>query len=91
MDNSQRFWWHIYIFADTQSQTKNAKEPPANAPRQTKMNRQTIYRQEGRTDNKVLPKAGLNGFDWTFVQGSVFVLRLNFCAKNLRLRQAENR
>jgi hypothetical protein len=35
-NNSQRFWWHICIFADTQSQTKNAKEPPANAPRQTK-------------------------------------------------------
>jgi hypothetical protein len=41
--------------------------------------------------NKVLPKAGLNGFDWTFVQGSTFVLRLNFCAKNPRLRKAENR
>jgi len=25
--------------------------------------------------NKVLPKAGLNGFDWTFVQNSTFVLR----------------
>jgi hypothetical protein len=25
-------WWHICIFTDTQSQ-KNAKEPPANAPR----------------------------------------------------------
>ncbi|MCZ2130721.1 MAG: hypothetical protein LC109_10695 [Bacteroidia bacterium] len=24
--------------------------------------------------NTVLPKAGLNGFDWTFVQGSTFVL-----------------
>ncbi|MFA7650572.1 MAG: hypothetical protein WCY06_09615 [Flavobacteriaceae bacterium] len=33
------------------------------------------------TANKVLPKAGLNGFDWTFVQGSTFVLRLNFSAK----------
>ncbi len=32
--------------------------------------------------NKVLPKAGLNGFDWTFVQDSTFVLRLNFCTKN---------
>src|SRR5690606_4468265 len=32
------------------------------------------------TANKVLPKAGLNGFDWTFVQGSTFVLRLSFCA-----------
>jgi hypothetical protein len=41
--------------------------------------------------NKVLPKAGLNGFDWTFVQGSTFVLRLNFCAKNPRLRQYPKR
>ena len=41
--------------------------------------------------SKVLPKAGLNGFDWTFVQGSTFVLRLNFSAKNPRLRQALSR
>ena len=41
--------------------------------------------------NTVLPKAGLNSFDWTFVQGSAFVLRLNFCAKNPRLRQYPNR
>ena len=41
--------------------------------------------------NKVLPKAGQNGFDWTFVQGSIFVLRLNFCAKNPRLRQYPKR
>jgi len=34
-----------------------------------------------RTANKVLPKAGLNAFDWTSVQSSTFVLRLNFCAK----------
>jgi len=41
--------------------------------------------------NKVLPKAGLNGFGWAFVQGSTFVLRLNFCAKKPRLRQYPNR
>ena len=41
--------------------------------------------------NKVLPKAGLNGFDWAFMQGSTFVLRLNFCAKNPRLRQYPKR
>jgi len=41
--------------------------------------------------NKVLPKAGLNGYDWTFMQGSTFVLRLNFHAKNPRLRQYPNR
>ena len=44
-----------------------------------------------RTANKVLPKAGLNGFNWAFVQGSTFVLRLSFCAKNPRLRQYPNR
>ena len=32
-----------------------------------------------------------NGFDWVFVQGSTFVLRLNFCAKNPRLRQYPKR
>ena len=41
--------------------------------------------------NTVLPKAGLNSFDWTFVQGSTFVLRLSFCAKIPRLRQYPNR
>ena len=41
--------------------------------------------------NKVLPKAGLNDFDWTFVQSSTFVLRLNFCAINPPLRQAAKR
>jgi len=51
----------------------------------------TYEQTEGRPANKVLPKAGLNGFDWTFVQGSTFVLRLNFCAKNPRLRQYQNR
>jgi len=44
-----------------------------------------------RTHNKVLPKAGLNGFDWAFVQGSTFALLLNFCAKNPRLRQYPKR
>lgn len=39
----------------------------------------------------VLPKAGLSGFDWAFVQGSLFVLRLNFCTKNPRLRQYPSR
>ena len=47
--------------------------------------------KEARTANKVLPKAGLNSFDWTFVQGSTFVLRLNFSAKNPRLRQHAKR
>ena len=40
--------------------------------------------------NKVLPKAGLNGFDWAFVQGSTFVLRLNFSAKNPAFGNTQN-
>jgi hypothetical protein len=55
------------------------------------MNGQKAGGKEGRTANKVLPKAGLNGFDWAFVQGSTFVLRLNFCANFSRLRQYPNR
>ena len=39
----------------------------------------------------VLPKAGLNGFDWAFMQGLTFIIRLNFCAKNPRLRQYPKR
>lgn len=41
--------------------------------------------------NKVLPKAGQNGFDWTEVQGSTFILRLNLCANSPRLRQYPKR
>jgi len=47
-------------------------------------NRKTGY-------NTVLPKAGVNGSDWAFVQGSTFVLRLNVSAKNPRLRQYPKR
>jgi len=58
----------------------------------TATNRPTNHGRQGSTGgNKVLPKAGLNGFDWTFVQGSTLVLRLNFCAKNTRLRQYPKR
>ena len=50
-----------------------------------------LTKEEERTANKVLPKAGLNGFDWTFVQGSTAVILLNFSAENPRLRQYPNR
>jgi hypothetical protein len=51
----------------------------------------TRINQQMPAGNKVLPKAGLNGFNWIFVQGSTFVLRLSFCAINPRLRQYPNR
>jgi hypothetical protein len=41
--------------------------------------------------NSGLAKGGLTCFDETFVQGSKFVLRMNFCAKNPALRQAAKR
>ena len=46
---------------------------------------------KARTANKVLPKAGVIGFGWTFVQGSTFELRLNFSANNPRLQQYPKR
>jgi hypothetical protein len=36
----------------------------------TKLDELNFAEREARTANKVLPKAGLNGFDWTFVQVS---------------------
>ena len=41
--------------------------------------------------NIVLAIGGLNGFDWTFVQNSTFVLRIKFSAKNPAHRQYVNR
>ncbi len=40
-----------------------------------------------QTHNKVLPKAGLNGFVSTEVQSSTFVLRISVSAKNPAHRQ----
>lgn len=41
--------------------------------------------------NSGLAKGGLTCFVETFVQGSTFVLRMNFSAKNPALRQAAKR
>lgn len=41
--------------------------------------------------NSSLAKGGLTYFVETFVLGSTFVLRMNFCAKNPALRQAAKR
>ena len=57
------------------------KSYQSNAPQPDKINEQTAKRKEGRTANKVLPKAGRNDFDSTFVQDSTAVILLNFCAK----------
>ena len=37
-----------------------------------------------------MPKAGLNSFDWAFVQRSTFVPGLNFCAKNPTFDNVKN-
>lgn len=41
------------------------------------------------TANISLVKGGVSCFVETFVQSSKFVLRMNFCAINIALRQAE--
>ena len=41
--------------------------------------------------NSGLAKGGGSCFVETFVQGSTFLLRMNFCAKNPALRQAAKR
>jgi hypothetical protein len=51
----------------------------------------TQCRLRPRPANKVLPKAGLNGFNWTLMQGSTAVLLLNFCVKNPSDLQASKR
>jgi hypothetical protein len=48
-------------------------------------------RKESRTANMGLAKGGLTCFVETFVQGSAFVLRMNFSAENPALRQAQKR
>jgi hypothetical protein len=55
------------------------------------MNGQTTYRQEGRTANKVLPKAGVKGTYDTFVLNRTLVFQINSCAETPRLRQYPNR
>jgi hypothetical protein len=44
--------------------------------------------EESTTANMGLAKGGLMYFKETFVQGSAFVLCMNFCAKSPALRQA---
>ena len=47
--------------------------------------------QKTTTANSGLAKGGVSCFVETLVQGSTFVLRMNFSAKNPALRQAANR
>jgi hypothetical protein len=49
------------------------------------------FGQNKTTANSGLAKGGLTSFVETFVQGSTFVLRINFSAKNPALRQAAKR
>jgi len=55
------------------------------------MNGQTTYGQAGRTDNKVLPKAGVTCFYDTFMLNRTLVFQINSSAETPRLRQYPNR
>ena len=89
--NNPRSWWHICIFAETQDQTKNAKEPPANAPRQTRNDTNKNDRKEGRSANIGFAKWRVSCFYDSLVQGSSSVFQMNICAEIPPLRKAENR
>lgn len=51
----------------------------------------TYLKEKTTGANKVLPKEGLNDFDWTLVQGSVLGALMYFCANNRSLRQYPKR
>lgn len=68
-----------------------AKEPPSQRTTTDQMNGQLTYRQEGRTANKVLPKAGVTGYYDTFVLSRTLVFQINSSAETPRLRQYPNR
>ena len=53
---------HLHFFQTHKGQQKNAKEPPSQRTMTDQMNGQLTDKQEGRTANKVLPKAGLKEF-----------------------------
>jgi len=50
-----------------------------------------MFNRQNTAGNSGLAKGGLTCFVETFVQGSTFVLRMNFSAKNPALRQAAKR
>jgi hypothetical protein len=52
-----------FAFSNRTKPIKQCKIATSQCAKTDQMNGQTTYRQEGRTDNKVLPKAGLNDFD----------------------------
>ena len=88
---NQRFWWHICIFADTQSQTKNAKEPPSQHTKTDRMNEQLTYRKEGRTANRRLAQWRVK---WLIEHSTSHQLLWcidSFVLRNPPLRQAPKR
>jgi hypothetical protein len=66
---------------------RNGKEDK----RIAKMTTKFYGRTEARTDNKVLPKAGVSGFHDTFVLNRTLVFQINSSAETPRLRQYPNR
>ena len=89
--HSKRFWWHICNPHKPRHKPMFAKEPPSQRTTTDQMNGETTYRQEGRTANKVLPKAGVTNFYDTFVLNRTLVFQINSGAGTPRLRQYPNR
>jgi hypothetical protein len=75
------------LLHNAQTNSAKAKESASQRTTRDQMNGQPIYRQEGRTANKVLPKSGVMGFYDTFVLNRTLVFQINSSAKMPRLRQ----
>ncbi len=67
------------------------KSHQANAPRQSKMDRQITTEKEERRHNRRLAKVAVQCSADTFVVNQSLVLRINICGENRHLRQAPNR
>ncbi|MBV6480054.1 MAG: hypothetical protein HGGPFJEG_02868 [Ignavibacteria bacterium] len=82
---------HLTLLPYTQAAQTKPKESASQRTRTDQMKGQATYRQEGRTANKVLPKAGVTNFYETFVLYSTLVFQINSSAEMPRLRQYQNR
>ena len=67
------------------------KSYQANAPRQTKMDRQINTEKKQRRHNSTYPKGGVSCSKDSFVVNQTLVFQIKFCGKSPALRVAANR
>jgi hypothetical protein len=67
------------------------KSYQANAPRQTKMDRQATIEKKQRRHNSTYPKGGVSCSKDSFVVNQTLVFQIKFCGKSPALRVAAKR